>query len=132
MWACAVAATAVYFATAVWLDRSYVSRTPKGNAVVQLLPPFESYNHALIGRRDRTQRFDHLGDDEKIAGDARSPIVVYENTTPLGPAHSNFADIDHLGAGRFAHWPSQGIVFSTSDNSDPTTNGRRYWAVQPD
>ena len=60
-----------------------------------------------------------------------SPVIVYEDGKPLGPAHSNFADISTLGHGRFAYWTGQGLIFSTSDGSDPNSNGRRYWAVVP-
>jgi hypothetical protein len=70
----------------------------------------------------------------------RSPIILYENLTPLGPAHSAHADIQELGLGRYSHWSDnpksgwrtiRGVLFSSSDNTDPRTNGRRYWAVLP-
>jgi hypothetical protein len=128
-YACA-ALFAVYFPTALWLDRSYINVSPKG-AAVQLLPPFTMNRHAAIPHKFQVDRFGHLADDENDARDTRSPIVIYENLTPLGPGHSNFADIRDLGAGRFAHWARHGVVFSTSDNSDPNTNGRTYWVVVP-
>lgn len=54
-----------------------------------------------------------------------SPLMVYENGTVLGPPHSAHCDVAAHGGGRFSHWVRQ-LVFSTSDNSDPNTNGRRY------
>lgn len=60
-----------------------------------------------------------------------SPVVVYENDKPLGPAHSAHHEIETIGFGRYAHWKGFGIMFSTSDNTDPRYNGRTYWLVLP-
>jgi SAM-dependent methyltransferase len=56
---------------------------------------------------------------------SRSTLVVYEGGRPLGPAHSHRDDIRLRGCGRFTHWEGQ-VFFSSSDNSDPNTNGRSY------
>jgi hypothetical protein len=61
---------------------------------------------------------------------AKSPVRLYEDGKPLGPAHSVHDDISKYGHGRFSHW-GKIFIFSTSDNSDPNTNGREYWAVLP-
>jgi hypothetical protein len=73
------------------------------------------------------QQLEEIADtpDEK-----RSPVLLYENDRLLGPAHSIHKDIAQIGLGRYSHW-GKGMVFSTSDNSDPNTNGRKYWAVVP-
>jgi hypothetical protein len=60
----------------------------------------------------------------------RSHVIVYEDGHPLGPPHSLHAEIATLGRGRFSHW-GDAIAFSTSDNTDPNSNGRRYWATLP-
>jgi hypothetical protein len=65
------------------------------------------------------------------ASPQRSPLIIYEDGKPLGPAHSLHADISKYGNGRFSHWKNTGFIFSTSDNSDPNLNGREYWAVLP-
>lgn len=57
--------------------------------------------------------------------ESASRLIVFEDARPLGPAHASHAEIRHLGRGRFSHWGQQ-VYFSTSDNSDPRTNGRRY------
>lgn len=54
-----------------------------------------------------------------------SPLRIFENGVELGPAHSYHADIRANGAGRFSYWNGL-LYFSTSDNSDPRTNGRIY------
>lgn len=55
----------------------------------------------------------------------RSRVMVYENGAPLGLAHCMHDTIRKYGEGRFSHWGGD-LVFSTSDNSDPNTNGRNY------
>ena len=60
----------------------------------------------------------------------RSPVIVCEDGRPLGPANSSIADIAKAGMGRFNHYMGA-IFFSTSDNSDPNTNGRKYAIVNP-
>jgi asparagine synthase (glutamine-hydrolysing) len=54
-----------------------------------------------------------------------SSLRLYEDGAPLGPAHCAHAEIRSEGRGRFSHWGPT-VYFSTSDNSDPRTNGRRY------
>jgi hypothetical protein len=68
---------------------------------------------------------------DSTSDNKRSPVLLYENDHLLGPAHSLHADIGKLGRGRYSHWTDWGFIFSTSDNSDPNTNGRAYWAVVP-
>lgn len=58
-----------------------------------------------------------------------SRLVVLEDMQPLGPAHAPLADVERLGMGRFCHWRDGTkcyLRFSTSDNSDPRMNGRKY------
>lgn len=57
--------------------------------------------------------------------ESRSRLALTEDGHSLGPAHAGHEEIRTVGAGRFSHWGSQ-IYFSTSDGSDPRTNGRRY------
>jgi len=61
----------------------------------------------------------------------RSRIAVCEGDYLLRPPHSIHVEIGTAGLGRFSHWKGIGIIFSTSDNSDPNVNGRTYRAVQP-
>ena len=68
---------------------------------------------------------------DSVDNNWRSPVLLYENDRLLGPAHSSHDDIAHLGEGRYSHWKQQGFFFSSSDKSDPNSNGRSYWAVVP-
>lgn len=55
-----------------------------------------------------------------------STAVLMENGVPLsGPANALHSDIGSLGNGRYSFWHGE-VYFSTSDNSDPRTNGRSY------
>jgi FkbM family methyltransferase len=64
--------------------------------------------------------------DSPAAGD--SPTLLLEDDRLLGPGHALHDDVRAHGHGRYSHWQSA-LYLSTSDNSDPNTNGRRYTAV---
>ncbi len=53
---------------------------------------------------------------------------LFEDGRPLGPAHTVHASIRSAGRGRYSHWQEH-LYFSSSDNSDPRKNGRRYVAA---
>lgn len=72
-----------------------------------------------------------LGDIADRAGDTkRSPVILCEGDRRLGPAHSAHTEVASKGGGRFSHW-NAGIIFSTSDNTNPNENGRSYSTVRP-
>ena len=130
---CALAGIATYVALAEWSKASFVDYTPTGKTVVRIFRPFEKFgasSYAVIAHEWTTQ-----GSLEDIADSAddnqRSPVLIYENGRQLGPAHSKHADIASLGMGRYSHWRGLSYVISATDNSDPNTNGRFYWAVVP-
>ena len=58
------------------------------------------------------------------------PTLVLEDGRLLGPAHTPHVEIWERGRGRYSHWGSA-LYLSTSDNSDPNTNGRTYVVVCP-
>lgn len=68
-----------------------------------------------------------------VSGDSvhnpqQAKTVLFEDERLLGPAHAVHDAIRTAGQGRFSHWGAT-LYFSTSDNSDPRTNGRAYKAV---
>jgi hypothetical protein len=118
-----------YASAALWLKQSYVPvERPKG-AVLQLVS-FKKLAPDGFAYKSPVQRPRGLADSP--AEPARSPAVIFEDSKPLGPAHSTPGEIERLGLGRFSHLENFGYIFSTSDNSDPNTNGRKYWVVLPD
>jgi hypothetical protein len=122
---------AVYFPAALWMQANY--EPPKGppggirklqRAFVRLPGTNGRAFVALVPAWTRD-----LADDDNDP--ERSPLVVYEDGKPLGPAHAFHSDIVANGGGRFSHWKGIGMVFSSSDGSDPNDNKREYWAVIP-
>lgn len=75
-----------------------------------------SAGHAYVAR---------IGRPDLSAHDRPSPALMLENGQVFGRANSRLADVRDLGEGRFTVWHDE-IQFSTSDNSDPRTNGRHY------
>lgn len=84
----------------------------------------------LIGLRSDSGFAYKLGYHLPISGDTPdspkvSKLHLYENGVALGPAHSEHEDIRKYGLGQYSHWGTE-LIFSTSDNSNPLTNGRKY------
>jgi hypothetical protein len=59
-----------------------------------------------------------------------SRVKIFEDDTLLEPGHAQHEAIRQIGQGRFSHWGEQ-LYMSSSDNSDPRTNGRVYKIVYP-
>lgn len=133
----ALLAFLAYFIAACWAKMSYAPNTnftvgPKvAGAKVPLLKPIARKGSGNLFVVERPNLFPDLADtaDEPF----RSPIELYENENRLGPPHATLGQISKLGGGRFLHVKEYGatIYFSTSDNSDPNTNGKAYWVVNP-
>ena len=58
----------------------------------------------------------------------RSRLILLEDGKPLWYRHIAHDEIRTIGLGFYSHW-KEGLKFSTSDNSDPNTNGRTYQIV---
>jgi hypothetical protein len=126
-----VAAVSLYlFAVGVWL---VLSRSIRVEGVGK-----------LIGRLFRSPYTGELQDFRRDEGhcwvasvspdllsdkEGASRLMVFEDDRQLGPAHSAYKDIRRNGGGRFTHWGPE-VYFSTTDHSDPRTNGRRYHAKE--
>jgi len=90
-------------------------------ASLELAPPFAPWQgHAFT-----------LGMPPEWPSDAPgrqdSQLVLLEDGVELGPAHALHAVIRESGAGALSHWNGT-LIFSSSDGTDPNTNGRRYVA----
>ena len=71
----------------------------------------------------------------EVSGDSMesassSELLVFEDARLQGPAHTLHDDIRKSGGGTYSHW-GHSLHFSTSDNSDPRTNGRTYTVAAP-
>jgi hypothetical protein len=128
---------AIFLPVALWLHHGYVPvERPRSGGIVE---PIVGIKHVEgFGYMAATPGLIRYADNDP--DNQRSPIILYENLTPLGPAHSTQAEVQQIGLGRYSHWDEnpksgwrdiRGVLFSASDNSDPRTNGRHYWAVLP-
>jgi hypothetical protein len=127
---CALSVYAAFLAVAI-LIRSDDSTTRP--------PPGAGTYHTIAGiHRFSSEKFMYSGPVMPLFsrfqdGDydrQHSPILIYENDKPLPFPHTRPDAIEDIGRGRYAHLGTM-FLFSTSDNSDPATNGRSYWAVYP-
>jgi hypothetical protein len=126
-----VAAIAIVLLTAEGLVFAFGVRSscPYGERIGMPMPYFAS-----IGGRSwyvELPKLERLADGDVTRPPNESPLVVCENHTVLGPAHASHKEITERGQGRFSHW-GQHLIFSTSDNSDPNTNGRSYLVIRTD
>jgi hypothetical protein len=71
-----------------------------------------------------------LGPSDTVEDPTRATSVLCEDDEQLGPPHAIHVDIARLGQGRFSQW-GHGLLFSSSDESDPNKNGRTYKAIEP-
>ena len=89
--------------------------------VVELAAPFE-VNDPLVWRAN-------LPDWKECADNKMHPkqstLLLWEDGIPLSLPHCTYDCLKHFGNGRYRHWEDK-VYFSTSDNSNPNTNGRSY------
>jgi len=118
----AVVVVAVIVGAAIWRYQ-FLANNPciASPSAVVFAPPFQknegfAYVAPMPGLQDKSDSSD---------APARSPIILCEGDRLLGPSHSVHDDIRTLGNGRYSHWTNY-LLFSTSDNSDPNINNRKY------
>lgn len=120
---------AAYFPIAVYFKHSYVPQPGPSKDTIWLTGPFLPFVEGGKAYRASLPQFDELADT--LQQKDRSPIILYENDRPLGPAHTYHQDIVDLGGGRYSHWSGLGLVFSTSDGSNPNQNWKLYSVRKP-
>jgi radical SAM protein with 4Fe4S-binding SPASM domain len=72
-----------------------------------------------------------VGESDHVGSHEKSTYVMMEDSVPIGPAHSLHENIHEIGHGHWSHW-GQFILFSSSDATDPRTNGRKYVLIKHD
>jgi hypothetical protein len=114
----ALAASSALFCSPLWTPRVEIKLEP--SAIV----PDLGLGYVAPLHIENRFPFQYAGD---VSGSTASNLELKEDGRPLGPAHSQHADIRAKGRGRFSHW-SDSLYFSTSDGTDPRMNGRAYTA----
>ena len=69
---------------------------------------------------------DYMNSADSEESPKKSTLMLYENGVPMGFPHVSLKHIARHGKSRYAHWKNK-IIFSTTDNTDPNTNGREYY-----
>jgi hypothetical protein len=123
-WLYALGIVAISFFASLWTMNYISPPCPQGRAIA-LSKPFQKWG----GLSYFAAAPDLAGLSDSTETPLRSNILVCENNRALGPAYSQHADIATNSGGSFSHWGA-GFVFSSTDGSDPTGNGRKYWAVE--
>jgi len=127
-WACAIAAIGLYLSIALLFKYSYVPPTlPRGDKVIALHRPFGLFGK--FGTSAALPELSSIADTPEHP--TRSRVVIYEGLQRLGPGHVEHGEIAEYGHGRFSHWQDQ-AVFSSTDGTNTSSNGRPYWAVLPE
>src|SRR5262249_28368327 len=98
---------------------------PNGQTIVlsSRYLPLGGYAYKLSG-----PELSGLSDTSERATHARA--VICEGDHQIGPAHTLWLEITQKGFGRFSHY-NDAVAFSSSDNTDPNSNGRQYKIVIP-
>lgn len=110
-----------------WIIGRYMSAIQELPEIAFLVGPFiKNEGYCWEVKRDANADFQQL----KLKGDTAqlpkaSRLILLEDGQIIGPAHTIHEDIRKLGGGCYSHWGND-LYFSTSDNSDPNKNGRRY------
>ncbi len=104
-------------------DGHAVGREPQFDAddIRALHAPFESEQG--YGWISRLPGLEQQADNSQFP--RRSNLVLLENGKPLRVRHAIHEEIRRTGGGLYSHWGGY-LLFATSDNSDPNTNGRSY------
>jgi hypothetical protein len=112
---------AAYAPAALWLTYSYVPlEAPKG--IVFRLSHLYKFSRNKFGYMSWAQTLVSARDTEDEP--QRSPLMLFEDLKPLGPAHSPQEDIEEIGLGRFSHLERAGFFFVSpeSGNQSPHLN----------
>ena len=100
-----------------WLDRS-------GEIPISSIRPLQNYGYiAGLPSGGAASWFYTEGDTN--GSPTGSPLRLFEDGQSIGEPHSDHQEINKFGGGRYSHWGGA-LRFSTSDNSDPRSNGRYY------
>lgn len=99
----------------------YWANVINNQKTIEIKKPFQVWN----GKAWSFDFKEAINESDNIQSPMGSPYVLYENDYRLPMGHAAHLEIINYGNGRYSHWGDK-LYFSTSDNSDPNTNGRTY------
>src|SRR5947208_13319981 len=91
---------AVYFPIALYFKYTYVPQPDPRKDTIWLAGPFVPFIAGGKAYLASLPEFEELADT--VEQNERSPMILYENDRPLGPAHSMHREIAKLGGGRYS------------------------------
>lgn len=71
-----------------------------------------------------------VGYGDSVQNSYQSDLVLLENGMRLGPSHEMHDKIRSIGLGSYSYWDGM-LYFSSSDDTDPNKNGRKYSIMVP-
>ncbi|WP_242691557.1 pectate lyase family protein [Desertivirga arenae] len=113
----------VYTSETEPISAQTIAATSATTTVPQPIDATKATSDGGYAWRIRSVAFGVTGDSGTNA--TASTVRIFENGVEIGPAHTPHTDIRTSGKGRFSHWGTD-LYFSASDNSNPTTNGKKY------
>jgi hypothetical protein len=102
---------------------AYLAPPVQAQLASQHIIPDKGY--AYVVSLAHLRRFLYILPLDDAGAETRSSLQLFENGRSLGPPHCVHMAIQQEGGGRFSHWGDY-LLFSSSDGSDPRTNGYRY------
>lgn len=112
-----------------WFPAYTLDRGLRQQNAFQTIRPLDGFHfHAGFGWSVALPELSSCADS--MENPRRSSLVVLEDGVAMGPSHALHENIRQTGHGAYSHWGDT-LYFSSSDNSDPNTNGRRYHVAFP-
>lgn len=129
---CLIVATPFYFGAMYWASMGNDTEFTFNNVYSTsekryiLKRPFDQLLDSKFSVTVVDVYFRDISDTDR--DEFRSPVQLFENGKGIGPAHTVLYHVAVLGMGRYKHWKGNHSIFafSSSDNTDPNTNGRVY------
>jgi O-methyltransferase len=109
-------------------DSTIAARVPNGRSRLIQFNPEEMT--ADVGNAVGLNLPDWVPSGNSDEQPRRSLLRLFEGDYELGPEHATHEDIRCRGQGCYSHWDKQ-LLFSSSDNTSPKDNGRRYCVLVP-
>ncbi|HZT87352.1 MAG TPA: glycosyltransferase [Stellaceae bacterium] len=110
----------------IWFSSSDGSDPRFNGRTYRVRPQHPGFDEVAIAADAIRAEIGHCFIVQLGLGDGSAHFKLWEDQVCLGPAACLHEEIRVDGGGRYSVW-GECVYFSTSDNSDPRSNGRRYF-----